>query len=125
MSKDVIYTVYIVAKTKVTRDGVEAERDVLTTYYDATWAQACFYMKKHGAQDCSVERQSKKLGKLPTAEILDDIQWSAAAIENTKKQAGVKKPHEPMRRAEPPKIPGVKVKIGAGYADLVNAVVGA
>ncbi len=125
MSKDAIYTVYIVTKTPVTKDGVSTERDVLTTYYDATWDQAHFYMKKHGAQDCSVERQSKKLGKLPRTSVLDDIQWSAAAIENTKKQAGVKKPHEPMRRAEPPKIPGVKVKIDAGYADLVNAVVGA
>ncbi len=125
MSKDVIYTVYIVTKTKVTKNGVEAERDALTTYYDAAWEQACFYMKKHGAKDCSVEKQSKKLGKPPTTDVLDDIQWSAAAIQNPKNQAGVKKPHEPMRRAEPAKLPGVKVKIDATYADLVNAVVGA
>jgi hypothetical protein len=78
--KSKLYTVFIIDRQSVMTDKGREERNFLVTYYDVTWKQIGFYLKKHGAGHADIEEQSRKLDKLPTTVEIEEIVWSAEAV---------------------------------------------
>ena len=136
-AKDNLYTVSITERKVVTKNGIAEECDTLTVYYDVTWAQIGFYQKKHDADHVSCEAQTRKLGWRQATHVLDDIRYSAAAIENSKYggrpqvaagsiPGGGTKKIDWSKMAKPsasPKASTPRAITGGDYADLVNAMV--
>lgn len=130
-----LYTVMVPQEVLSNTTRGEVRRNIITTYFDVPWSQVGFYGRKHGATHISVELQTRRIGKSPDVRVLDDIQWSAAAIEGTRryeearaKLGGVatRPVTRPVSfvRSEPPALrPGERVKVDMDYADLVNTMV--
>lgn len=130
-----LYTVIVPQAVVSQTTRGEVTRNIVTTYFDVPWSQVGFYGRKHSAAHISVELQTRRVGRVPDVRVLDDLQWSAAAIEGTQryeeariKLGGVAAKPAPravsFAKSDPPALrPGERIKIDTGYADLVNAMV--
>lgn len=135
MSRD-IYTAYFTVRKPYTKNGVTEDRDVLTVYFDLSWAAVCAMHKKEPNARVTVDKQARLTGKIFETAILDDPTYTAEAIANSKRLreegarlrdgipgSATKAVAHPTPVAPKSKVtPGVVFKPGASsYADAINA----